>query len=438
MADTPRPRICLCLLPAADEVLGWVPAFAAHLEQRGIQLLVLRVNDNGCAAVHVPGSAAVDLHIGDIASRPPFNDQALVERIIQSGFGPADEAGTRAMLTRVAAVAGHLCDTLAPEAVLLWSDVNPKSRALRSEFDRRRVPAWFFERGFFPDTLMVESAGQGALSELKTSFALSHVAASVDGDVGAFKALREYVINRATPKWPQGARLTRETLRDSYAPADERLVLFLGQWDAAGLWPSWSPERRRHSPGFESTEAAFNAVSAACKRILGCRVVFKPHPISVASGRVPKDAVQMPDVHLYSAIDAADVVVGQLTTSMFEAVLLEKPVVSLGRGVLAERGITYDSFAADDLEKTLRAALARDRFAERLERASQFVTWLARHFLIGTNEDVPGVRPLADLAAFVDSCALPPEGRSFEARWHTLSPSSYLLPSEISSRSPQY
>lgn len=51
-----------------------------------------------------------------------------------------------------------------------------------------------------------------------------------------------------------------------------------------------------------------------------------------------------------------------------------------------------------------------------MARAATLIGWLAHHFLIASSPDVPSVRPLTDLAAFVAANALPADGVPAQSR----------------------
>ena len=148
-----------------------------------------------------------------------------------------------------------------------------------------------------------------------------------------------------------------------------------------------------------------------------CRVALKPHPRAWDPATANRaDLTVLTDVNLHAAIEAADVVVGQVTTSLCEALLFDRPIVSLGRNVLTGKGITYDCFRPEQVEATLRQALDRDDLPARRARGARFVTWLATHALIATSPEVPLARPMTDLAAFIEANALPANSGSIESR----------------------
>jgi tetratricopeptide (TPR) repeat protein len=418
-------RVCLLagIFAEHPHIERWLPALDNTLRARGMRLVLATVGPNPFAEIpsitlpsnfydHAARPCAVHLPGGAQWSRP------LVERLAAWGSAPIETETARRALSGCAALAASLADQLAPEAVLLWCFTSPQSRVFKRVFDDRCIPTWYLERGFFPDTLMLEQAGHAALSELHAGFAASHAAHETGSDTGAFDALREHVTRWAPPKHAQAAAVSAADLRNRWAGESDRLVLFLGQSDrSSGLIPGTAAERRRHSPDFASTADALDHVILASRAIGNCRVVFKPHPYAGAEDApVRPDVIMARDVHLHSAIEAADLVVGQVTTALFDALLFDKPIVSLGRSVLSGRGISYDCPSRDQLGSTMNAAIQRRGFDARMARSRAFIGWLARHFLIAGSGDVPAVRPLDDLSEFIAENALPPEDRPVELR----------------------
>lgn len=411
-------RICLltCHQQLRPAVAGWIQALHDDLRRREVGLVLLSSDPRGIPGI--PGLfVPFDMAACGAAFPPPATEvdgvtswPGMAARLV--ALGQADRLAVGRGLLATQSLAGFVAARVRPEASLLWGNTSPLSHILRRALDDCARPTWHIERGFYPDTLMLECQGHAGQSDVHASFALSHAVDEAAGDASAFHALRDYVLHRAAGKYPQPAPAPEAELRQSAGVSSERLVLFLGQWDTlAGLVPSDSSERRRHSPAFGSTADALAAVASAARALGECRVVLKPHPNApLRAADVPPDVPVWHDVNLHSAIRAADVVVGQVSTSIFDALLFDKPLVSLGRNLLSGRGVTYDCFTRDGVEATLGAALARADLPQRMARAATLMGWFARHYLIASNLDVPSVRPLADLAAFVAANALPADG----------------------------
>ena len=89
-------------------------------------------------------------------------------------------------------------------------------------------------------------------------------------------------------------------------------------------------------------------------------VLFKQHPEADRDSAAyeailgSRGAVISKDTPLHTVLEAADIVVTRNSTVGFEALLLGKPVVTLGRSLYSHKGFTYD---AEDME-SLRNALA--------------------------------------------------------------------------------
>ncbi len=335
------------------------------------------------------------------------------DRSRTQGAGSAHEG--LAGLIACRQVARNLINTLQPGCVLAWDPSSPLATVLREPCLEREIPFTGIERGLLPDTLMMESRGLHAWSDLRTHWLAQDLPASAR-DLSAFERIRDYYLKARPQKYEHpdfeggGA-----ALRTKLELGSKKVVVVLGQFDSCGLQPRNSPGRRYHSPEFVSTQDALMGVWAHVENDPSVAVVFKPHPIDQDPYAVAKvEGVQVVrDVNPHALIDLADVVVAQFTTLQFEAALYDKPVVLLGHSAWWGRNAAYEVDRREQLPAVLRAALRREGWEEKRANARAFLTWIMDQFLIGCTPDVPARRNLRDLAQFIariaaDGRHLPP------------------------------
>jgi len=312
-------------------------------------------------------------------------------------------------------------DMLRPGCVLAFDSTCPLAQVLHAHAVERGLPAHFIERGLLPETLMTETRGIQAWSDLRNHWLAQDLPAS-PGDETAYERIRSYYLTKRPQKYAQadfgggGGEL-----RARLGLADQKVIVFLGGgWEADGHAPKGGAYERHFFTGFPTTFEALMALCRVIKPLPGVALVFKPHPLDTQSYVVARSqgARIVTDVNVHALIDAADVVVAQYTTLQFEAALYDKPVLLLARSAWWGRGAAYEVACAAELPAQLKAALERRDWAEHQARARAFNTWMMDQFLIGCTETAPARRNLRDFARFLtrtslDSRGLPPP----ETRW---------------------
>jgi len=313
-----------------------------------------------------------------------------------------------------------LLETLQPAYVLTWDPSSPQAQILQSLAREAGLPAQGIERGLLPETLMIESRSIQGYSDLRTHWLAQEMPDSAF-DSAAFEKICDYYLAGKPQKYDQpefgdGG----EALRQSLGLGGKKVIVFLGHYDACGMEPKNSKQRRYNSPIYDSTTDALTGVGDILAGNPDVAVVFKPHPIDtepyVLAGIQGIRVVR--DVNVHALIDMADVVVAQFTTLQFEAAFYDKPVVLLSRSAWWGRNATYEVNARGELMPALKAALARKNWHVHSANACAFLTWTMEQFLIGCNAGVPARRNLRDFAKFIaatslDSRDLPP----IEDRW---------------------
>ncbi|MGA4579911.1 methyltransferase domain-containing protein [Limisphaera sp. VF-2] len=276
------------------------------------------------------------------------------------------------------------------------------------------LPGLIYERGLLPDTLMVESRGIQAWSDLRMHWLAQEMPPA---PAERFAAIQSYYRTRRPQKYPQpetpgGAK----ELRRQLGADDKRLVVFLGGGYEANGHGRYSPNYDRNFfTGLPSTQEALMALWQVVRQRPDTVFVFKPHPLDADPYAVAKieGIPVVRDVNVHTLIEAADVIAAQYTTLQFEAVLYDKPVLLLARSAWWGRGATYEVDAPESLASRLDEALTRRGWPEIRARAQAFLCWIMDRFLIGAAPDVPTRRHLRDFAAYIarvamDSRGLPP------------------------------
>jgi hypothetical protein len=376
-------------------------ALARDLETQGQSLVILSPHAPPPGA-HWPPVLPIPYAIGEYtAVAPPvprahWADLLEVDWAFHSPTHPAAPAPGFGEMASAQRFVDALLDHLQPDVVLAWAPPFPQSRLLLHEARWREVPAFGIERGFLPGTLTLESHDVGFGADIISHPALANALAEHTPDPNTLAALRVHAGLDAGVPVPQR--------RD---PSRAPVVTLLGSCPGFNLQPRQSRMIQLASPWFSSFGEACDALADALPS--GVRLRARPHQADVEGRRYCASSTRVEAAHSDSISDlvaTSDViaVVGGTRTQL-EAVLAERPVLTLSRGPLWGAGVAYE-FRGQDLRAVVRQALAREGWADRLGAGRRLVGFLAAHMLYA----VPGVplpRGAADLATFLGRFRLP-------------------------------
>ncbi len=416
----PALRPVLAWSPLNDQTQSWLNAFADALAELRCHLILLtgdapRPGKTRFETISVPFSL-LDYptrypQLGSILPGASRLAHDLAARA-RSWWGKEHEALDK--YEQAVNVASGLFSTLLreldPVCVLPWGSSLPQSVLLRHLAELRHIPCFTIERGLLGGTLMVDQRGHGAFSDLQASFAAHSAISSDPANLEFYERAQVFYLHTDVHKYPQPGRTGVQAFRAAYVPQGCKAVVLFGQWDvASGLLPAAANDAQVQAPFAASTAEALLRLQECLQGRPDVKLLFKPHPCNRVdySAILGPDTVVIQDCHLDDILEVADVAVCQLSTVQFAALLRNKPCLLLGRSQLWGQGIAYEATNAATLATQMAAALDRDEFVARSQRARQWLGGVLRHFLVATAPDVPAGRSVSDLARFVATNALP-------------------------------
>ena len=310
--------------------------------------------------------------------------------------------------------------TLQPQYVLTWDSTSPMARILHAVACEAGLPVQGLERGLLSETLMSESRGIQAWSDLRMHWLAQDIPAAAR-EAAAYERIRAHYLAHKPQKYAQADfGGGGDEIRRRLGLEGKKVIVFLGSWEADGFASRGGVYERCFFTGFPTILEALMALCRLVKHLPGVALVFKPHPLDQQSYVVAKlEGVQIvQDVNVLALMDAADVVAAQYTTLQFEATFYDKPVLLLARSAWWGRNAAYEVEFPEALPAMLAAALQRRDWAERRANAQAFITWMMDQFLIACTDRVPARRNLRDFARYLaatsmDARDLPPP----EVRW---------------------
>jgi len=376
-------------------------ALARDLEAQGQSLVILSPHPPPAGATWPP-VLPIPYAIGEYTAvvgatpRAHWADLLDVDWAFHSPTHPPAPPPGIGEMAAAQALVDALLDELQPDVVLAWAPPFPQSRLLLHEARWREIPAFGIERGFLPGTLVIESHDVGIGVDMVSHPVLHSAVADHTPDDAMLAALRVHAGLVAAEPGPRRPDVTE-------AP----VITILGSCPGFNLQPRQSRLIQLASPWFSSFAEACEALADALPP--GVRLRARPHQADVA-GRAycaasPRVEAAFTDAinDLVTSSDVIAVVGG--TRTQLEAVLAERPVLTLTRGPLSGAGVAYE-FDGDDLGALVAQALARADWAARVQAGRRLVGFLTRHALFGfAGTRLP--RGSTDLAAFLGRFRLP-------------------------------
>ena len=406
-----------CFLPLRGETLTWWTELDRHLQARGCRLVLLSTAPQAEAAFPVIPLPYLLRHFAAWfpatvpKETPPMSQDSwetfLLENDAAWANGAYTSADNQAGLLACQTVARWLLRTLAPGAVLLWNSTHPQTAIFQMECWRQGLPVYAIERGLLPDTLMMDAWGIQGASDAVRHWLAHDLTPRADKDA-VLQAAAQYYLSRRPQKYAQAAFGEGGAgLRRQMGLEGRRVVLLLGQGDAAGLHPREARAARQNAPVFADTRRCLMALKKAVASTPGAVLLFKPHPLDATSyAEVLDSSIRwVNEFNVHALIDLADVVAAQFTTLQYETVFYDTPVLLLGRSAWWGRGCTFEVNRLEELPTQLRAALDRKGWTERRQRAQEFLAWALSEYLVGCHAEVPARHKLSDLADFLQRAA---------------------------------
>lgn len=377
--------------------------FSDLLAQREMFLLLVTTNTHPglkCSHLDIPYGLApfADLRVSWAA---PFADLDRHIADEEAWLGAQDEARVRQGALKCRRLFDELMEVLSPDVVFVWNALLPQSAIARDAARAKGIPALCLERGLLPGTWLCEAGSNVVGSELSESWVVANALRSHRPNHDRIDAYRRWYLQRRPAKYEGDGGADSS---DGSEP-DGPLTLVLGQVAGTLL-------RQRHNlpvahkpPPFRCAHEALAEIRMATPN----RVVFRDHPINAILGShpvLPEGVVQRQSGTLLHALEpATEVIAFGYTTAIYEALILRKPVLTLGQTPMHWLQPAY-STQVGELHSALEAMRAGG-FAGIEKRAMVALSWLLEVSLIGLSSDVPCKHTLADFSRFAASFQRP-------------------------------
>lgn len=161
-------------------------------------------------------------------------------------------------------------------------------------------------------------------------------------------------------------------------PGDIGILVFgLSDVDA-GVIPGWAPERRGPYPHHLNGIALSRAIASRSSHY---KVIFKPHP---NHNQWPKDVPLAANAWVVNGdarplLQWCDVVVANGSKMEVEAMLADRPVVNIGKGILSFSEASYRVESWEEVDQVILSAKARANFEERRSALADLLGYLSEN-----------------------------------------------------------
>lgn len=391
----------------------------AALAARGIQLVVLTTQKNEnlqSLFIEVPYLlSGFDHVLADTEAQTPFHPvlpTLLSERDNSANF--QEESAVGRGISKCEDFYRAIGTLMAPCAALLWNTTLPHSRIARNTLMVTGVPAYCIERGWLPQSYQLHSTENNGFNDFFTDFTLNQSLPRIIKEYGAFlepfKQAQQYYLAEGIQKYDAGVMQSPHSLREKYGIGKETLVVCFAGSEGASVGTHHMPSMAYSSPLFEGVSQGLDILARLLKPYTNVRVLVQEHPIQRAINKpaiLPKGFISTVGENIHTLLNAADrlAFIGT-TTVQAEALLLNKPRLSMSRHVASLAGASYGLVEEGDSAVT--AWMENARLEECSFAARALVNYLCKERLI-RDEPLPEfVRyNIDDLANFIANLSRP-------------------------------
>lgn len=304
-----------------------------------------------------------------------------------------------------------------PSAVIAWQNSLPQSNILKRLAEEYSIPNLIMERGLLPDTFMLESKGNVALSDMVNNFSLRKIISGNKDDTLYENIKNFYRTNQPFKYAQKNYHESLEKLNEILI-SDKPLVVYFANVDSSvGIFPEDSNLSYRTSKAFHNSLAVIKKISeTACEKNINLIIKLHPHDNSDYSSYKNENTTILRDFNYQLLMEKGDVLAFSCTTLQAEALLYEKPILLFCNTELTGYNIAYEVGDEKDLPNILDMAFTKTGFDEKLANSKKFIHWISQNFLFAYYDDSPVINGLRQLSDFISSVGFFDKGDSCEMK----------------------
>jgi hypothetical protein len=269
-----------------------------------------------------------------------------------------------------------ILQSIKPSLVLIWNGQHPQEIILDKLCRKCECPVLYIERGPFRSSLQISTEGCTAGTQIAKSVSWEKPENPDLWKREMDKVEQKYKQEKAT--WyleQQPKNKVISEIRDHLKiPVNKKVVLFTGQLDN-------DTSNFLYSPNFKDNLSAFSWLCDFLRERNDIFILGKHHPLNQKSiqefqSAVGELGVWVDDISLENCFDLADRVATVNSTTLFEAIMLGKPTLTMGESLISNKNISYEIMKLEIAGKVITDWLDARDFEIRRQKWLDFSSYL--------------------------------------------------------------
>jgi|GEM_PF-4980295 len=276
----------------------------------------------------------------------------------------------------------HIVGYLKPDVLLVWNGLCLPTSAFVEVAKQEGIEVYYQERGFFPNTVVVDRCGVNFASYPSRSWQAVEntlqMGSTQEKETMAYITTLHSLGQSVTgPHHYGNGRALREQLR---IPKEMKTVLYVAQIDT-------DTNIVLYTPHYRSNGALIQKLNYIVSRYRNVSLLVKLHPEDTDRREefehcLSANAMVVGNSGIHPLLQLSDIVVVRNSTVGLEALTYGKPVVVLGKALYSHKGFTYDVATDEELEHMLKYLITHDHDSVALQkRVTPFLFYLLSGYL---------------------------------------------------------
>ncbi len=292
-----------------------------------------------------------------------------------------------------------ILQSIKPSLVLLWNGQHPQEIILDKLCRKCGCPVLYIERGPFRSSLQISTEGCTAGTKIAKSASWEKPKNLDFWKREINKVEQKYKREKATWYLEQQPKnkLISEIHNYLKIPKNKKVVLFTGQLDN-------DTSNFLYSPNFKDNLSAFSWLCDFLRERNDIFVLGKHHPLNQKSIQEFQSVVGelgawVDDISLENCFDLADRVATVNSTTLFEAIMLGKPTLTMGESLISNKNISYEIINLEVAGKVINDWLDGRDFEIRRQKWLDFSSYLLA-------KELYFVSNFYELTEYQDACCM--------------------------------
>ena len=247
----------------------------------------------------------------------------------------------------------HIADNLHPDILFVWNGLSLPTRAFKEFAKTLNIQVYCLERGFFPETLFIDSGGVNfgsCFSELwngtKNELTLKKSEEEIITDY--FQEIHRQAKSITVPE----SKMSSEDIYKCFGiSGGKKIILYAAQIDI-------DTNIVFYSPNYNNNKDLIIKLEKIISKYRNAYLLIKLHPEDINRKNefgklLSNNSAIVDNISIQSLLQAVDIVVVRNSTVGLEALTYFKPVITLGSAIYSHKGLTYDVSTDEELGKEL-------------------------------------------------------------------------------------